>query len=64
LWALLNQMLLTALGDTFDCIMVVAVDGEEEHVIPGDSFIDNTAWGVTNDDTSMEILPVDGKELT
>jgi hypothetical protein len=28
LWALLNKMLLTALKDKFDCIRLVAVDGE------------------------------------
>jgi hypothetical protein len=29
LWALLNQLLLTASGEKFDCIILVAVDGEE-----------------------------------
>jgi hypothetical protein len=56
MWALLNQLLLTALGDKFDCIRLVAVDGEEDHVHPGDSFINDTSWGVINDDMSMKAI--------
>jgi hypothetical protein len=51
LWALLNQLLLTALGDKFDCIRLIAVDGVEEHVRPGYAFVDDTTTGVTNYDT-------------
>jgi hypothetical protein len=57
MWELLNQLLLTALGEKFDCIILIAVDGVEEHVRPGDAFVNDTATGVTNDDTTME--PVD-----
>jgi hypothetical protein len=39
IWALFNQLLLTALGDKFDCIRLIAVDGVEEHVRPGDAFL-------------------------
>jgi hypothetical protein len=57
LWALLNQLLITALGDKFDCIRLIAVDGVEEQVHPGDAFVDDATTGVTNDDTTIE--PVD-----
>jgi hypothetical protein len=61
LWALLNQLLLTGLGDKFDCIRLVALDGVEEHVRPGDAFVDDTTTGVTNDDT---IIEPEGAEVT
>jgi hypothetical protein len=64
IWELLNKLLLTALGEKFDCIRLVAVDREEDHVCPGDSFIDNTTAVVTNDDTTMEPVPLEVKELT
>jgi hypothetical protein len=59
IWALLNQLLLTSLGDKFDCIRLIAVDGVEEHVRPGDAFVDNTTTGVTNDDTTIEPVGVE-----
>jgi hypothetical protein len=46
LWALLNKLLLTALGEKFDCIRLIAVDGVKEHVRPGDAFVDDTTTGV------------------
>jgi hypothetical protein len=55
-WALLNQMILAALEDKFDYIRLVAIDGVEEHVRPGDSFVDDTTCGVTYDDiTSVSV---------
>jgi hypothetical protein len=54
LWALINQLLLAALGDKFTCIRLVAIDGEEEHIMPGDSFVDDTTAGITNDDSELE----------
>jgi hypothetical protein len=62
--ALLNQLLLTALGDNFDCIRLIAVDGVDEHVRPGDAFLDDTTTGVTNDDTKIEPVGVEVTELT
>jgi hypothetical protein len=59
IWALLNQLILAALGDKFDCISLISVDGVEEHVFPGDAFVDDTTTGVTNDDTTIE--PVDAE---
>jgi hypothetical protein len=54
LWALINQLLLAALGEKFTCIRLVAIDGEEEHIRPGDSFVDDTTTGTTNDDSELE----------
>jgi hypothetical protein len=51
-------------GGKFDCIRLVAVDGEEVHVRPGDSFVDDTTTGVKNGDTAMEPVPTEVKELT
>jgi hypothetical protein len=64
LLALINQLILTALGDKFDCIRLLAVYGEEEHDRPGDSVVNDTKTGVTNDDTAMEPVPSVVKELT
>jgi hypothetical protein len=50
LWALINQLILAALEDKIDCIMIFAIDGVEEQVSPGDSFVDDTTCGVTYDD--------------
>jgi hypothetical protein len=48
-WALLNQILLTALGKEFDCISLVSVDGITTDTRPGDSFVDDTTTGATDD---------------
>jgi hypothetical protein len=56
--------LLTALGEEFECIMMVSVDGNAEHKRPGDYFVDDTTTGTTNDDTTMEPVPVEEEELT
>jgi hypothetical protein len=55
---------LTELGDTFDCIRLVSVDGEEEHARPGESFLDETTTGVMNDDTSIDPVTVEVTDLT
>jgi hypothetical protein len=64
LWALLNQLLLTALGDNFYCIRLISVDGVEEHVHPGDAFVDDTTTGVKNDDTTIDPVDVEVTDLT
>jgi hypothetical protein len=64
LWALINQLLLAALGEKFTCIHLVAIDGEEEHIRPGDSFVDDTTTGSTNDDPELEPVSHDISELT
>jgi hypothetical protein len=55
---------LTARGEKFDCIRLVSVDDVAEHVIPGDSFVEDTTTGVTNDDTTMDPVPVEVLDLT
>jgi hypothetical protein len=64
LWALLNQLILTALGETFECITLVSVDKSKAGTRPGDSFVDNTTTGVTSDDTNRELVPIEVNELT
>jgi hypothetical protein len=64
LWALVNQLLLAALGDKFTCISLVAIDSEKEHIRPGDSFVDDTTAGYTNDDPELEPVSHDISELT
>jgi hypothetical protein len=59
LWALFNQPIFAALGDKFDWIRLVAIDGVEEHIRPGDSFVDDTNFGATNDDADIEPTGVD-----
>jgi hypothetical protein len=54
LWALLNQLILSALEEKFKCIRLVAIDGVESHIRPGDSFVNDTTCGVTNDDITAE----------
>jgi hypothetical protein len=63
LWALLNQLLLTALGEKFDCIRLISVDGVEEHVHPGEAFVEDTTTRVTNDETTMEPVDIEVTEL-
>jgi hypothetical protein len=64
LWALINQLLLAALGEKFTCIRLVAIDGEEDHTRPGDSFVDDTTAGSTTDDPELEPVSHDISELT
>jgi hypothetical protein len=59
IWALLNQLLLMALGERFDCIQLVYIEGTT-HTQPGNSFVDDRKTGATNDDVSS--LPVDACE--
>jgi hypothetical protein len=63
LWARLNQLLLTALGEEFECIRLVSVDGKVEHNRPGYSFVDDTTTVPTNDNTTMEPVPVEEEAL-
>jgi hypothetical protein len=64
LWALINQLLLAALDEKFTCIRLVAIDGEEEHIRSGDSFVDDTKTGSTNDDPELEPVSYAIAELT
>jgi hypothetical protein len=53
-WAFLNQLLLTALGEEFDCISLVSVDGSTTDTRPGDSFVDDTTTGATDDSHNLD----------
>jgi hypothetical protein len=57
LWALLNQIILTALGEEFDCISLVSVDGRTTDTHPGDSFVDDTTTGATYDNHNLDPIP-------
>jgi hypothetical protein len=61
---LIHQLLLSALGEKFTCIHLVAIDGVQEHIRPGDSFVDDTTTGSTNDDPELEPVPTEQEELT
>jgi hypothetical protein len=64
LWALINQLFLAALGDKITCIRLVAINSVEEHIRPGDSFVDDTTTGSTTDDSGIEPVSTDQPELT
>jgi hypothetical protein len=64
LWALLNQLLLAALCEKFDCIRLVAIDGVQEHIRPCDSFVKHTTCGATHDDPDIEPTGVEVQQLT
>jgi hypothetical protein len=64
LWALVTLLLLAALGEKFTCIRLVAIDGIKEHILPGDSFVDDTPTGTTNDDPELEPISADRVEFT
>jgi hypothetical protein len=53
-WALLNQLLLTALGEELDCISLISVDGRTTDIHPGDSFVDDTTTGATYDNHNLD----------
>jgi hypothetical protein len=63
-WALLNQLLLTALGEDFDCISLVSADGTTTDTRPGDSFVDDTTTGATDDNHNLEPIPSSVRGLT
>jgi hypothetical protein len=64
LWALLNQLILTTLGETFECITLVSVDKSNTSTISADLFVDYTATGVTSNYTNREPVPIEETELT
>jgi hypothetical protein len=63
LWAFLNQMILTALEEKYDCITLVSVDRSTISTRPGDSFMDDTTNGTTDEDVTKDPVPIDEKEL-
>jgi hypothetical protein len=64
LWALINQLLLTALSEELDCISLVSVDGTTTDTRPGDSFVDDTTTGATDDNHNLEPIPSSVRGLT
>jgi hypothetical protein len=62
--ALLNQQLLMALGEEFDCISLVSIDGTTTDTRPGDSFVDDTTTGATYDNHNLEPIPSSVRGLT
>jgi hypothetical protein len=52
--ALLNQLLLTALGKEFDCISLVSVEDITTDTLPGDSFVDDTTTGPTDNNHNLD----------
>jgi hypothetical protein len=63
-WELLNQLIMTALGEKFDCIKLVSVYNSTTNTIPGDSFVDDTTTGVTSDDTPRDPVSIEVTDLT
>jgi hypothetical protein len=64
LWALLNQLILTALEEKYECITLVSVDKSTISTRPGDSFVDDTTTGTTDDNVTKDPVPIEDKELT
>jgi hypothetical protein len=62
LWALLNQLIMTALGENFECIKMVLVDNSKTNTRPGDSLVDDTTTGVTTDDRAREPILLEEKD--
>jgi hypothetical protein len=63
-WALLNQLLLTTLGEEFDCISLASVDSRTSDTRPGVSFVDDTTTGATDDNHSLDPIPSTVRGLT
>jgi hypothetical protein len=59
LWALLNQLIITALGEQIDCIALVSFDKSKTSTRPGESFLDDTTAVVTSDDATREPVPTE-----
>jgi hypothetical protein len=62
-WALLNQPLLTVLGEEFDCISLVFVNVRTTNTRPGDSFVDDTTTGATDDNHNLDPFPSTARGL-
>jgi hypothetical protein len=60
----LNQLILIALEEKYECITLVSVDKSTISTRPGDSFVDDTTTGTTDDDVKKDPVPIDEKEMT
>jgi hypothetical protein len=63
MWALLSQLILTALEEKYECTTLVSVDKSTISTRPGDSFVDDTRTGTTDDDVTKDPVPIEEKEL-
>jgi hypothetical protein len=52
------------LGQYFDCISLVSVDRKMTDTHPGDSFVDDTTTGATDDKHHLEPIPSSVSEFT
>jgi hypothetical protein len=52
------------MGEKITCIHLVVIDGIQEHIQPGDSFVDDIMTGTTNDDPGLELVSTYRAELT
>jgi hypothetical protein len=64
LWVLINQIIIATLEEKHDCIGLVAVDGDLEHIRPGESFVDDTTCGSKYTNVDMEPATVSMADLT
>jgi hypothetical protein len=62
--ALLNLLLLKALGKEFDCISLVSVDREKTDTCPGDSCVDDTTTGATDNNHHLKPIPSSVSKFT
>lgn len=62
LWALLDQIIITALPEIFS-IRLVAYDGVKEHIRSGDSFLDDTTCGATGEDVTIEPVAISAMDV-
>jgi hypothetical protein len=62
--ALLNKLIMTALGEKFDYIKQVSVDNSKRNTRPGESFVDDTTTGVKYDDTARGPVPLEEMDIT
>jgi hypothetical protein len=61
LWALLNQSILKALDEKYDCITLVSEDKLTTSKRPVESFVDNITAGTTNDEVTKEPIQIGEK---
>jgi hypothetical protein len=61
---LLNQLILTALEEKYECIPLVSVDKSTISTRPGDSFVDDITTGTADDNVTKDPVPIEEKELT
>jgi hypothetical protein len=61
IWAILNQLILTALKEKYECITLVPVDKSTISTRQGYSFVDDTATCTIYDDVMKDSVPIEEK---